>query len=57
MNSDKWYFDTVQVGDEYGDQVGLWTCLECGSLVRGLFKETHEKWHRRNDSHDLVRLR
>jgi hypothetical protein len=45
MTDDKWYLDTIQVG-EFGMEVGLWTCLECGSLVRGLFKETHEKWHR-----------
>ena len=26
--------------------VDVWSCLACGSLVRGLWKEKHLKWHR-----------
>ena len=27
-------------------EVDVWSCMECGSLVRGLWKEKHLEWHR-----------
>ena len=54
--SDDWDDITIDIAtDDYA--ITLWTCLKCGSLIREPFKKTHEGWHRRNDSRELVRLR
>ena len=54
--SDYWDDITIDIATD-DHTIELWTCLQCGALVRGLLKDTHEGWHRRNDSRELVRLR
>lgn len=46
MSDATWDDDPIVVTTGYyADEVDLWSCLTCGALVRGLFKEMHKAYH------------
>lgn len=46
------YVEARTPGEDATETIELLTCSRCGSVVRAVTMDTHDRWHRELDRHD-----